>query len=322
MKSYFTKSLTTFTVAAAIILALVFIFNAAALCAAQGPADQNGQKFFNTPDEAVDSLILAVKNNDTKALTDIIGKQYIDLVETSDEIADAADRQRFLELVAEKKSIKDLPDGCKELVVGNIDWPFPVTLIKEKDGWRFDSETGLEELLNRVIGQNEFNVIQICKVYAQAQREYAQADRMGNGIIEYAQKFKSSIGKKDGLYWPTDAGKGEKDSPLGPLVIDYQSYFDSSKKGAADPFCGYYFKILTAQGPDAPGGAYNYIINGHMVSGFALAAFPARYGSTGIMTFIVNQQGKVYQKDLGQDTANIVKDMKKYNPDKTWSPEE
>lgn len=321
MKLHFTKSLTTFAVAAAVILALVFIFNATAF-AAQGGADQNGQKFFNTPDDAVNALILAFKNNDTKTLTDILGKQYKGLVETSDKAADNADRQRFLELAAEKKSIKDLPDGCKELVVGNIEWPFPVTLVKEKNGWHFDSETGFEELLNRAIGQNETNVIQICKVYTQAQREYAQTDRMGKGIIEYAQKFKSSTGKKDGLYWPTDSGKGENDSPLGPLISDYRAYFDSGKKSAADPFCGYYFKILTAQGPDAPGGAYSYIIKGHMVSGFALAAFPAKYGSTGIMTFIVNQQGKIYQKDLGKDTANKVKNMQSYNPDKTWSPAE
>lgn len=311
MKLQFTKSFKSF-VFIAVLLAFIYIFSATAFAADE-------QKLFNSPEDAAQALISACKNNDINALTDIFGQKYKTLIDTPDKIADNSFRQKFVELASEKISINDLPDGCKELVVGNIKWPFPVSLIKENNLWRFDSETGLQELASRLIGKNELSVIQFCKIYSLAQREYAKKDRSGSGIIEYAQKFKSSLDKKDGLYWPANIDKSEEKSPLGPLVSDSKYY---KSKLLQKPFLGYYFKILNSQGKDAPGGAYNYIINGHMVAGFALAAFPAEYGSSGIMSFIVNQQGKVYQKDLGKNTAQIVKNMTIYNPDKTWTPVE
>jgi hypothetical protein len=185
--------------------------------------------------------------------------------------------------------------------------------VKQGDGWIFDSATGRQEILNRRIGANELDTIDVCRAYVAAQREFASEDRDGTGVFKFAQKFISAQGKHDGLYWPI--ADGEPASPLGPLVADAvaEGY---NKKGV--PYHGYYYRILTGQGKNAPGGAYSYIINGNMIAGFALVAFPADYGNSGVMTFIVNQQGVVFQKDLGPKTANLAKAMKIYNPDPSW----
>jgi hypothetical protein len=206
------------------------------------------------------------------------------------------------------------------LEVGTNAWPFPIPLVRTTNGWQFDTQAGVEELLNRRIGRNELDVLGVMRAYVDAQREYASRDRDGDNVLEYAQKIRSSPGKTDGLYWPPELN-GEV-SPLGPWVAQAQSEGYLSEPRAADagpqPFHGYLFKILTRQGKHAPGGKYNYIINGNMIGGFALAAWPARYGDSGVMTFIVNQQGRVYQKDLGERTARIVKGMSAYDPDTSW----
>jgi hypothetical protein len=201
-------------------------------------------------------------------------------------------------------------------VVGKGDWPFPIPIVKKGSGWVFDAAKGKEEVLNRRIGQNEINAIQVALAYVDAQREYAMKDRDGDGLLEYAQSFRSESGKRNGLYWPIKSG--EEQSPLGEFAAR------AVKEGykAADkpfPFHGYYYRILTAQGKDAAGGAYSYIVKGSMIGGFALVAYPAEYGNSGVMTFIVNHDGKVFQKDLGKNTASLAAAMKEYNPDKTWT---
>ena len=204
------------------------------------------------------------------------------------------------------------------LVVGNQEWPFPIPIVKKGETWVFDTKAGNEELLNRRIGRNELNTIQTCLAIVDAQREYAMKDRDSDKLLEYAQKFWSTPGKKDGLYW--EAKEGEAQSPLGPLAARaVEEGYDGRKPGDKPmPYHGYFYRILKAQGKNAPGGAYDYVVRGKMIGGFALVVFPAEYGASGIMTFIVNHDGVVYQKDLGKETGKIAKAMTKFDPDKTW----
>jgi hypothetical protein len=203
--------------------------------------------------------------------------------------------------------------------VGTNDWPFPIPLVQQNGRWFFDTAAGKEELLNRRIGQNELAALEVARAYVQAQREYASRDRDGDEVLEYATKLNSSPGNHDGLYWPPEPG-GEI-SPLGPLVANAQGegYRFRREGGAQEPFHGYFFKMLTRQGRHAAGGKYDYVINGNMIGGFALVAWPAEYGDTGVMTFIVNQQGVVWQKDLGAKTGKVAAQMKAYDPDASWS---
>jgi hypothetical protein len=207
------------------------------------------------------------------------------------------------------------------LEVGTNAWPFPIPLVRVADGWQFDTQAGLQELLNRRIGRNELNVLSVMRAYVDAQREYASEDHDGDGVLEFAQKITSSPGETDGLFWSPELN-GEI-SPFGPWFAKAQAegYFNESSApdAGSEPFHGYLFKILTRQGKHAPGGKYNYIINGNMIGGFALVAWPAEYGKTGIMTFIVNQQSRVYQKDLGTKTSRLAPSMKAYDPDPTWT---
>jgi hypothetical protein len=190
--------------------------------------------------------------------------------------------------------------------------------VKEGETWRFDSAAGKEEILSRRIGQNELDTIQVCLAYVDAQREYTRVPREGDGLLTYAMKFRSDEGTKNGLYWPTK--EGEALSPLGVLVANARAegYSRKASGGSPTPYHGYFYRILTAQGPDAPGGAYDYVVNGKMIGGFALVAHPAQYGASGVTTFIVNHEGVVYQKDLGRDTETIARTMETYNPDSTW----
>jgi hypothetical protein len=219
----------------------------------------------------------------------------------------------------EQKNILEREGSDKVVLhVGNEDWPFPIPVVKKDKRWRFDTEEGREEVLARRIGRNELNVIQVCLAIVDAQREYALKDRDGDGLLEYARKFASDPGKKDGLYWK--AGQGDEQSPLGSLVAtaQEQGYKGAKKSDKPVPYHGYYYRILQAQGPNATGGAYEYGVNGNMIGGFALVAYPAKYGASGIMTFIVNHDGVVFQKDLGKKTAELVAAMSLFNPDKDW----
>ncbi len=279
------------------------------------------QKLFSSPEDALKALVDAVKVKDRAALDQIFGPAGKDL-RSSDEVQAATAFEEFSKHLAEKTDLVKESDSKVILHIGNEHWPFPIPIVKKNDQWFFDTEAGKEEILNRRIGEDELTAILVCRSYVKAQREYALKDWNGDGIIAYAQKLRSDPGQKNGLFWRTSPG--EEVSPFGELIA--KARMEGYKQGKSlfkeepTPFHGYYFKILTRQGRHAPGGKYNYIINGNMVGGFALAAFPSSWGKSGVMTFIVNQQGKVYQKNLGPNTTKIVRKMKEYDPDKTWTP--
>jgi hypothetical protein len=275
------------------------------------------QKTFATPEQAVDSLVSAARAGRTRDLLKILGSNTKKVLSSGDAVADAQARKKFIAEYEEANKLE--PDGESRVVlaVGKDDWPFPFPIVKDGERWRFDSAAGAEEIIDRRIGANELNAIEVCKAYVDAQREYAEKDRNHDGYVEYAQKFLSSPGQQDGLYWPTDPG--EEESPIGPLVVSAQAegYGAEGKEGPR-PYHGYYYRILKGQGSAAKGGAYDYVINGHMMGGFALVAFPAQYGVSGVMTFIVNHDDIVYQKDLGPDTAKTAEAMTLYDPDPSW----
>jgi hypothetical protein len=277
-----------------------------------------GQKGFKSPEEAVKALIDAVKGNDTKELIAIFGPGGKELIFSGDEVADKVGRDRFVKACEAMNRVVREDENKVILHVGNRDWPFPIPVVKEGESWFFDTKTGKQEILNRRIGRNELNTIQVCLAYVDAQREYALKSGDKRGLLEYAQKFISEEGKKNGLYW--QAKEGEEQSPLGPLVAKATKEGYTRKKSGEkrSPYHGYYYRILKAQGEYAPGGAYDYVVNGKMIGGFALVAYPAEYGNSGVMTFIVNHEGVVYEKDLGKDTEKVATAMKKFDPDKTW----
>jgi hypothetical protein len=274
---------------------------------------------FSTPEEAVAALTAAVNAKDRDALHEIFGPATVE-IQNPDQVQAAGELERFADALNATNRLVQDSDTRYTLEVGEHGWPFPIPIVKQDSGWIFDTAAGKEEILNRRIGGNELSTLQAVRAYVQAQREYASRDRIGNDVLQYAQKLFSSPGLKDGLYWPTNLD-GEI-SPLGPIAARAQAagYGESltNPEGAPEPFHGYYFKILTRQGKHAPGGKYNYVINGNMIGGFALVAWPAEYGNTGIMTFIVNQQGRVYQKDLGEKTGKLAPSIKQYDPDSTW----
>lgn len=285
---------------------------------ARGP----NQKTFGSPEEAFTAMVKAMKGQDARELAVIFGPGGKKLVFSGDALADKAVRDNFVKAYEEKNRIENIDDNRIILHVGNNDWPLPIPLIKNGNVWRFDTKAGKEEILQRRIGKNELSAIKTCQAYVDAQLEYAAGDYDGDGLFEYAQKFVSAPGKKDGLYWETK--EGEPKSPLGALIATAarEGYLAKEGKNKAVPFHGYYYKILKEQGKDAPGGAYGYVAKGKMIGGFALAAYPAQYGNSGVMTFIVNKDGLVYQRDLGRNTAKIVQGMKTYNPDQTWKKAE
>jgi len=281
----------------------------------------NSAQAFATPDEAVAALSQAISTTNRAALGALFGPASEQLV-NPDEVQGAQEMARFTDAFSATHQLVPASDGRMTLQVGTNDWPFPIPLVKQANGWQFDTAAGLEELLNRRIGRNELDVLDVMRAYVDAQREYASKDHDGDQVLEYAQKIASSPGKTDGLYWPPDL-TGEI-SPLGPLAAEAQEAGYQRRSRASDdgprPFHGYLFKILTSQGKHAPGGKYNYIINGNMIGGFALVAWPAEYGESGVMTFVVNQQGRVYQKDLGAKTDKLAAAMKAYDPDPSWAP--
>ncbi len=274
------------------------------------------QRSFSSPEEAVKAMVEALKTNDVKALEGIFGPGSKDLISSGDPVADQAAREQFVKRYEEKNRLEQSSDDKAVLSVGNDDWPSPIPIVKEAGLWRFDAAAGKEEMLARRIGRNEWSAIRVCLAYVDAQREYAIRDRDGDGLLEYAQKFQSDQGKKNGLYWPVK--QGEEQSPMGRLFAFAQKRGYATGKNKPEPFFGYYYRILTAQGKNAQGGAYDYIVKGNMIGGFALVAYPAKYGSSGVMTFIVNHDGVVYEKDLGKNTEKTAQAMKLFDPDSTW----
>jgi hypothetical protein len=275
-------------------------------------------KSFTSAEEAVKAAVAAATRDDDKELLAIFGPGAKDLISSGDAVADRQRRKRFLAAYNERNRISQ--EGETSMVlVGKDDWPFPIPLVKRAEGWVFDTAKGREEVLNRRIGDNELSVIQVSLAYFDAQREYARKDRDGDGLVEYAQKFRSDAGKKNGLYW--EAKTAEEVSPLGPFAVRAvkEGYGPNKRADKPAPYHGYYYRILSAQGKDAPGGAYSYLIKGNMIGGFALVAYPAEYGNSGVMTFIINHDGKVFQKNLGKNTASLAQNMKEYNPDSSWT---
>lgn len=275
------------------------------------------QKTFSSPETAVEALVLAAKSNDTQQLLAIFGPEGKQLVSSGDEVEDRAGLERFVQAYNEKNRV--VPEGGKKAVleVGNEAWPLPIPILKAAGGeWYFDTKQGKEEILNRRIGRNELSTIQVCLAYVDAQREYASKDRDGDGLLKYSQKFLSDPGTKNGLYW--EAKSDEEQSPLGPMVGNAMREGYTRKGGQPVPYHGYFFKILKSQGKDAPRGAYDYVVNGKMIGGFAMVAYPAQYGTSGIMTFIVSHDGVVYEKNLGKNTASAAQVMTSFNPDQTW----
>ena len=288
----------------------VFLLAGSSLAAIKG-------KTFASPEEAVRALVAAGESNDMKELTAILGPGSRDVLFSGDAVADREGREQFRKAYDEKNGLS-IKGNTAILVIGNGDWPFPIPIVKRDGAWHFDTARGREEILNRRIGRNELNTIQTLLAIVDAQREYAMEDSIHGGIQEYARRFFSGPGKKDGLYWPT--AEGEQPSPLGPLVAQAVEKGYKAKKpgGGPAPYQGYYYRMLTAQGSHAPDGAYGYIVHGKMIGGFAVVAHPARYGNTGVMTFIVNQDGVVYQKDLGRNTEKVEQKITEFDPDSTW----
>jgi hypothetical protein len=274
------------------------------------------QKSFPTPEEGVRALIEAAQRHDTPALLAILGPEAKSLVSTGDPVSDRESSERFVKLYEEAHTLVQSGDTKMVLQIGKDEWPFPIPLVKESAGWRFDTQEGKEEIRKRRIGRNELDVIQVCLAYVDAQREYYVRNPMHTALLQYAPKFISTKGKRDGLYW--QAPDNEPPSPLGPLVDQARHEGYKGAAGKPAPYHGYYYKMLTGQGPDAPDGAYDYVVRGKMIGGFALVAYPAQYGVSGIMTFIVNHDGVVYEKDFGPKTAATAQSMTKFNPDKTW----
>jgi hypothetical protein len=269
-------------------------------------------KTFSSPQEAVQALIQAASKNDTRALLALFGPDGKDIVESGDSSDDKDGRAQFTKAAGEKMSV--LPDPMNPdkviLTIGQHDWPFPVPLVRKDGRWSFDSAEGRHEILSRRIGANELSAIEICRGYVEAQNDYAQTHKH-NGAPEYAQKIRSSSGRQDGLYWKSKKGSSDCDVSKG--------FADASTglKGA-EPYHGYYFRILKAQGPDARGGELKYEVNGALIGGFALIAWPAKYGVSGIQTFMVNHDGTVYEKHLGTETESAVEKITVFNPDATW----
>jgi hypothetical protein len=275
---------------------------------------------FPTPEDAVKALVQATKASDVDALLAIFGPDGRELFESSDPTTARNNRQVFTVAAAEQWHLEDSGTNQKTLVIGNEDWPFPVPIVKDASGWRFDTAAGKEEVLARRIGRNELAVIDSCRAYVAAQRRYAAQGHDGHPAGVYATKFRSDPGKENGLYWPTS--EGQKPSPLGDLVAEAATEGRAAglNPDKPSPFQGYYFKILTRQGAAAPGGAKDYTIKGQMSGGFALVAWPAQYDVTGVMTFIVGSDGIVRQKDLGPNTDSVARGLTAYNPDASWHP--
>ena len=275
---------------------------------------------FPNPDDAAKALLEAARSEGRNQIIAVFGSHDAELLSSGDEVEDKNNRSEFVTLAQEKMVVEKTGEDRAIVHVGNTGWPFPIPLVKKGDSWQFDAELGRKEILNRRIGRNELSALDVIRGYMEAQLDYAILDRDGDGVYEYAQKLQSAPGKYDGLFWEPEDGQPQ--SPLGPLVADARAegYKIKGETGKPTPYHGYYYRILTRQGGNVPGGKYDYIINGNMIAGFALMAFPAQYGSSGIMTFVVNHQGKIYQKDLGPKTAEIAGNMKEYTPDSTWEP--
>jgi Protein of unknown function (DUF2950) len=297
-------------------LALGFALAVALSPAMSAPGAESTQRTFTTPEEAVEALVAAAKAKDMEAVIAILGPESKALVTSGDPVADETARERFVTSYEQKHTLVRGEEDATVLETGDDGWPFPIPLVDTDRGWRFDGDEGVQEVIDRRIGANELYTIQTCLAYVDAQREYNDRNPQGDAVPPYAQFIASSKGKKDGLYWET--GSGEPPSPLGALFARAHGEGYAPAQGKRVPYHGYVYRVLKAQGPNAPGGAYDYVLHGKMIGGFALVAYPAEYDSSGVMTFLVNHSGDVYEKDLGAETEAIAGAMKTFDPDDTW----
>ena len=282
--------------------------------AALNAAEQERQATFKNAEDAVAALATALQNSDKDSLLLLFDRQYEGQLTGGDE-ENAKETLRIVGRAMQTRT-ELIDDGRnrKVIVVGSENWPVPFSLIREKGMWRFDTEAGIEEAINRRVGRNELNAVSICRAYVDAQIEYASADRDGDEVLEYAQALVSTGGSQDGLFWK--AAPGERISPFGPLIADAKGYLSGRDPG--DPYRGYYYKVISRQSDNAAGGRYDYVINGNMIAGFGLVAFPADHGNSGVMTFMCNHSGKVFEKDLGPDSDLIAAGIDEYDPDESW----
>lgn len=300
-------------------LVLAAALAALLLAPACASAPRPRQAQFETPDEAARQLVAALRAGDVAQIEEILGSGNEDLVHSGDDVADRAGQKRFVEAYDAKHAIEENPEGGMTLVVGDHEWPFPIPIVRAGDAWRFDTAAGRDEILDRRIGRNELDTIQACLAFCDAQEDYALRDFDKNGFLEYADAFLSTPGKRDGLYW--EAKEGEEPSPLGPLVAEAVKEGYGGARGSPRPYRGYYFRILKAQGPAAPGGARNYVERGCMLGGYALLAVPAEYGNSGVMSFMVSHDRVVYEADLGPDTTTKAAAIEAFDPvAPPWKP--
>lgn len=302
---------------------ILFSLMTLSTCAALPPAamaEDTGPQSFPTPDQAAAALAKASESGSIAALAGLFGPGHEGLLSSGDEVADKNNLEDFAAKAKEKIAIEKAGEDKATVLVGNTGWPFPIPLVRQNDAWRFDAAQGEDEIINRRIGRNELQTLNAMRGYIEAQDEYAEIDRDGDGVSEYAQKLASTPGQQDGLFW--EPAPGQPDSPLGPLIADAKAggYELSGTHEKPVPYRGYYYRILTRQGSAAAGGKYDYIINGNMIAGYGLLAFPAQYGVSGVMSFILNHQGRIYQKDLGPKTAELAESIKEFNPDQGWTP--
>ena len=296
---------------AGVVTVLLFIFASAATSRAAA----GRQAFFASPEAAVEALVAAARADDLKSMQTILGPGSAELISSGDSVADNLSREKFVAAYAQQHALEAKSTSTMILYVGRDDWAMPIPIVKQGKGWGFDIGQGKEEILNRRIGRNELHVIEVIDAYVAAQHEYASKDCRGDGKVEFAQRFISSPGSRDGLYW--QVGEGEEESPLGPLLAraGQEGY---GAEGSLSPFYGYYYKILKEQGEHATGGPYSYVVKEKMILGFALLAYPAEYGNSGVMTFMVNQEGIIFEKDLGEKTRSLAEAITAYNPDASW----
>jgi hypothetical protein len=304
---------TTFMRFIGLTFSLIVALGAVSACAKKDAAPS--QKTFASAEDAVVAIVDAVKANDSAQIIEILGPDGKKIMSSGDEVADQQARELFLVAYAEKAELSQ--EGDRTIVsIGAEEWPMPIPLVKEGDKWRFDTAAGLEEVLYRRIGGNELSILQLCKAYVDAQKEYASKGHDGKPRGLYAQRYLSTAGKHDGLYWQSEDPNDK--SPLGELAAEAAAEGYTKPHDKPRPFRGYYFRILTSRGASAPGGVLDYLVNGEMKKGFAMIAYPAEYGNSGVMTFIVDDMGITYQKDFGTDTAKLATAITTFDPDSSW----
>ncbi|HEY4370075.1 MAG TPA: DUF2950 domain-containing protein [Steroidobacteraceae bacterium] len=301
-----------------------FMFLLVAIAAAQAGCSRSGQQQdFASADEAVQSLVTAARSDDARALLRVLGKDAQPLIDSGDPVQDENSRKRFIQEYDATHVLEGNATGAITLNVGTDKWPFPIPIVQSNGRWRFDTAAGTEEIINRRVGANELATIQSCLAFVDAEREYYVRNPQRDPLLHFSQKFMSSEEQKDGLYWPTTGN--EESSPLGEKFAEARSegYFQdaASQSSQANPYHGYVYRLLKAQGPNASGGAYDYVVRDKMLGGFALLAYPAEYGNSGVMTFIVNHSGVVYSKDLGPDTPKVAASIEIFDPDHSWQRE-